>query len=123
MTPADFDPYREQIRDCACDLCCEVAYALSSSSDFDGRRHRAACAVLLDALRAGEHVHKTYAQLAAEARALVAADGGAPTVATVSARDFYASGLGIGMTPGQYQRRRPPRGPWSPPRPDARPPR
>lgn len=136
MTPADFDPYRDQIRGCACDLCNEVAYALSSVTDFDGRRHQAACAVLLAALRVDQHVHKSLAQRAKEARVekderlAAAAAGGASAeqlaaidrgYTKVSARDFYATGLGIGMTPGQHQRRRPPRGPWSPPRPDARP--
>lgn len=136
MTPADFAPYRDQLRGCCCPLCNEVAYALSSVLDCDGRRHHAACSALLVALRADEHVHKSLEQRAKEARAakderlaaalatgasaeqLVAIERG---YTKVSARDFYATGMGIGMTPGQYQRRRPPRGPFSVPRPDGRP--
>lgn len=112
--PADFDPYRADIRDCACDVCNEVAYALSNVLDFTGARHRAAARNLLDVLRAGQHRHVSYAERAAIARAEKAvrlaaaiANGASAShiaaiergYATVKMSDFYATGMGLGMTP------------------------
>lgn len=114
MTPTDFAPYRAEITDCHCETCREVAYALSDVLDWGGQRHKARCADLLTALRAGTHLRMTLAERAAEARkekserlAQAEADGAsAATVAaiergyaSVSMRDFYATGMGLGMTP------------------------
>lgn len=110
---ADFAPYRDEIRDCTCLLCGEVACALSDVRDFGGRRHLAACVALLGALMAGEHVRRSYAEMAAEAREakavrLAEAEAAGASPATLAAIErgyakyagFMVDGIGAGMTPG-----------------------
>lgn len=114
MTPADFAPYRNQLKGCACATCRELSYALSNVLDFDGRKHRAAAADLLVELRAGTHVHMSYTERAAEVRAETAirlagakATGrSAEHIAaiergyvTVEMSDFYVTGMGLGIGP------------------------
>lgn len=71
--PADFDPYREQIRDCFCAGCLEVTYA---NSNAWGRIWRLAEAAeeLLASLSAGAHVRRELPDYLAEQRAH--SDGG-----------------------------------------------
>lgn len=112
--PRDFDPFRAQIKDCACDHCWKVAGALSDVTDYSGRKHRAACEDLLTALRNGSHVHMTYAARGEVAKAetehrveaAIAAGKSQQYIntlrrgyATVKMSDFYATGMGLGMTP------------------------
>lgn len=112
--PKDFDPFRSEIRHCACDMCQEVAFALSDVLDMGGRKHLKACEDLLTALREGRHTHMSYAERSEIARAdkerridQAIADGKSATYvetlrrgyASASMKDFYAAGMGIGMTP------------------------
>ena len=62
LCPEDFDPYRDEIRDCACDLCDAHAFAMSRTQNFRdlGYRHaweepRKTAAAILEALRSGTH--------------------------------------------------------------------
>jgi len=112
--PKDFDPYRDQIRDCHCAECRQVAYAASDVLDFDGSRHMAAARALLASLRAGTHRHMTLAERAEEARAekaervadAVARGASADEIAAIERgytavrmRDFFATGMGLGIGP------------------------
>lgn len=67
--------------------------------DFEGRWRLIAAIILLDALRAGRHVHVSYRQAAVTARARAIATGtyGRPIPRSGSA---MRSGIGLGMTPG-----------------------
>ena len=71
--PADFDPYRDQIRECYCVECLEVTYAASNAW---GRiwRHAEAAEELLVSLSEGTHVRRELAEYLAEQR--VRSDGG-----------------------------------------------
>lgn len=119
--PADFDLYRAEFTDCCCPLCREVAYALSDVLDHAGRRHLAACGVLLTALRAGTHTRVERAdwheQCRREHDARVAAAKAAGITgrrladiergySTVKMSDFYATGMGLGVGPRPEVRRR-----------------
>lgn len=114
LGPADFAPYRDQISLCECHLCRELAYEMSSVTDFDGSRHRAAAERLFLALTLGEHSRMTLRERAIQARgekaerlALAHATGASPeTIAaiergytTVKMSDFYAAGMGLGIGP------------------------
>lgn len=120
--PKDFDPYRDQFTGCNCLLCRELAYANSGHGDL----YKAGEA-LLDALRAGTHVHVTLAERIVEAKAEKAADVAAACAAGRSElhmlglfrgyhggtneRFYYGEphseafmvGTGIGMTPGRHE--------------------
>lgn len=105
--PQDYKPHLDQITDCHCDLCNEVVYALSSPAVDGGsgnRPHRIACRILLDALTLGTHVRRenSYWVEICKARHAESVAGGGPERGyyKVSMRDFYATGMGIGMTPG-----------------------
>lgn len=110
--PADFDLYRAQITGCHCDVCNEVAFAMSDVLDFGRRRHLAAACALLAALKAGTHRRKTFGEYAdelavAKAERLAQARAEGASAATLEAiergyvavrmRDFYASGMGLGV--------------------------
>lgn len=112
--PKDFDPFRSEIRGCACDHCQAVAFAHSDVLDMGGRKHLKACEDLLTALREGRHAHMSYAERSAIAReqnkrriAQAIADGRSEAYieslrrgyVSVKMSDFYATGMGIGMTP------------------------
>lgn len=116
--PVDFDPYRSEIRDCCCATCREVAYALSDILDLRGARHLLAAEALLAALRDGQHEHVSLQARAAEARVDKAArlkaaraEGASPAAlaaiergyAKVSMRDFFATGMGLGIGPRHGQ--------------------
>ena len=113
--PKDFDAYRAQITDCYCPLCRECAYAVSDVLDMRGRRSRAAARVLLAALQAGAHrrveqdVYHAQARVDHDRRIAEAEAAGVTGRAledirrgysTVKMSDFYATGMGLGMTPG-----------------------
>lgn len=110
----DWEPFVDEISDCQCDTCNEVAYARSDVLDFDGRRYREAAAALLAALRAGEHRRMSIAERAELARAAkaerlaaaIAEGASADRIAaiergytTVRMSDFYATGMGLGIGP------------------------
>lgn len=68
VIPSDFDPFREQIRGCACPVCEECA-AKSHHWVAESEKMHAA-RVLLAHLVAGIHVHVTYAERIADAKRL-----------------------------------------------------
>jgi hypothetical protein len=96
----EFVPHLAEILDCHCDLCNERSYAISSGAADggpDGIRVRIAHRVLLDALREGGHTRREWDEWL---RICKARSSGGRGYVKVSMRDFYATGLGIGMTPG-----------------------
>lgn len=102
-----FRPFLDQILDCHCDLCNERGYAASSPAvdgGTDGRPYRIANRILLDALIDGTHVRREYAEWIeiCKARHAESVANGGPERGyyKASMRDFYASGMGLGMTPG-----------------------
>jgi hypothetical protein len=113
--PSDFDPYREQIQDCHCDPCNQVAYAASRAGQFDLRK---AAQALLDRLQAGDHTRverDTWLKQVAADRAYRIAEAcrnGASDeqmanlhrgYSTAKMSDFYATGMGLGMSLGRHE--------------------
>lgn len=111
--PADFDAYRADIRGCTCGCCLPMSYA----TNYAGRdRDQVASGrVLLAALMAGVHTHRTQDEHIAAAkvdhavRVAAAVERGASAdelatidrgYTTVKMSDFYATGMGLGMTRG-----------------------
>lgn len=93
--PEDFRPFLEEITDCWCAVCREVAYAANDVLDFRGRRHLAAAQALLADLRDGLHHRMTLAERAEEARVAKAqrladlrASGASPEVIAVVERGY-----------------------------------
>lgn len=104
---AEFEPFLDQILDCHCDLCNERGYAASSGAadgGTDGRPYRIANRILLDVLIDGTHVRREHAEWIeiCKARHTESVADGGPGCGyhKASMRDFYASGMGLGMTPG-----------------------
>jgi hypothetical protein len=65
IAPADFDPYRDQIRGCFCpEYCRPMMYAasLNSGAGNGGAEHAALGVNLLEALNSGAHVRMTESQ-------------------------------------------------------------
>lgn len=112
--PANFKPFSAEISLCECATCRELAYAMSNVLQGpNSRQHKAAARVLLTELLNGRHVRMTLAERAAEARLEKAAKiaaaveaGASPATlqimergyATVKMSDFYATGMGLGVT-------------------------
>jgi hypothetical protein len=117
--PKDFDPYRAELHDCQDTLCRAVAHAasrrqLTGESTESVREHQAAARALLAGLQAGTHQHMSIAERAAEARKekeerltrMRAEGASAEAIAAVergytavNMRDFYATGMGLGVGP------------------------
>lgn len=70
LTPADFDPYRAEITDCHCSAyCLPIMWTLSNPLwGAESWQHRELCGELLDALKAGKHVQRTFAEYVAHTR-------------------------------------------------------
>jgi hypothetical protein len=68
LGPEDFDPWRAEITDCACDVCTEIAYAMSDVLDFYGERRDACTEMLLASLLEGWHRRMTHAERCARAK-------------------------------------------------------
>jgi len=103
----EFAPFLGQILDCHCDLCNERGYAASSPAadgGTDGRPYRIANRILLDALTLGTHARREYSswiEICKARHAESVANGGPERgYYKASMRDFYATGMGLGMTPG-----------------------
>lgn len=112
---ARYAPYLSEINACACNACNEVAYALSSVLDGSGSpRHLDALKARLAQLEAGNHLRMSYAERAELARkekaeriAEATAEGRSESYIAalergyvrVSMRDFYATGMGLGIGP------------------------
>lgn len=114
-TADDFAPYREQLASCYCQPCREVQYAASKAGQLGLRD---AMNSLLATLAAGTHTkvdQDTYHQQCKEEReqriAQACQDGRSEEhlanlhrgYATVKMSDFYATGMGLGMTPGRHE--------------------
>lgn len=107
----EFAPFLDQILDCHCDPCNERGYAASSAAadgGTEGRPYRIANRILLDHLVAGTHVRREHAdwiEICKARHAESVANGGPERgYYKVSMRDFYASGMGLGIgTPGRIR--------------------
>lgn len=113
--PRDFDPYRDEIRDCHCaEFCLPLAYVTSKNSGTyahtgEGQRENEERArALLAALVAGAHQRVEFREFVAQAKAEKArrlAEAGTEAERAVIERgyvsfkmsDFYATGMGLGI--------------------------
>lgn len=73
IEPSDFAAWRDEIDMCACEMC-QAANA-NRVLDHFGYQRLIACVALLEHLKAGRHVRRTYAQAATDARAKTIANG------------------------------------------------
>jgi len=97
-------PYLDAIRDCHCDLCTEIAYAVSVGHAGSEDRVRIGYRVLLDALRSGTHTRRElpeWTEICKQRHADSVRNGGSERgYGKADMRSFYATGMGLGMTPG-----------------------
>lgn len=106
--PADFDPYRNQIRDCHCVRCRALQRAnqeiggcigLYESDRDEAERFGLE---LLRSLREGTHTHVSFDDFAARAKDQAVANGtyGQRGYVKVPGSLQFRDGTGFGMTPG-----------------------
>lgn len=104
--------YLPEINYCECDLCLAIAYTTNrfnlygqNPNSAAGVERYAAISARLKALVEGTHIHKTLQEKAQEVRDLKIANGedlNARGYVKVSMRDFYATGMGLGIGPRNF---------------------
>lgn len=100
--PADFEPYRDQIRDCHCVRCRAIARANQEIGRCVGLYQRDRDEAerfgleLLRSLQEGTHTHVSFDDFAARANGTYGQRGYVKVPGSLQFRD----GTGLGMTPG-----------------------